>query len=91
MDQAKVKVEIFGNQYHLFADDDPDRIIELARKVDRHMQDIATMNPGMASSKIAILAALNFAAQAAGFEEFCNLFAERSVSLIKLISDELND
>ncbi|MBN1297043.1 cell division protein ZapA [bacterium] len=91
MPHSKVEVEIFGNHYHIVADDDPSRILDLAHSVNERMQDIARMNPGMASAKVAILAALNFAAQAAGLQCLCNLVAQRSDNLIQLISDELTD
>ena len=91
MSQNRVKVEIYGNQYHLVSDDHPDQVKELAQKVDNAMRDIARMNPGMSAAKVAILAALNFAGQSVSLEEFCNLFARRSDTLIRLISEELDD
>jgi cell division protein ZapA len=91
MGHNKVKVEIYGNQYHLVSDDEPDQVKKLAAEVDGKMKEIASMNPGMSAAKVAILAALNFAGHTSGLEEFCNLFARRSDSLIRLISEELDD
>ncbi|MBN1878791.1 cell division protein ZapA [bacterium] len=89
--QRKVQVEIYGNRYHVFADDDTGRIVELAGRVDKAMRDIARLNPGLAATKIAILAALNFAELAARGDAACKLFANRTEYLLNLISDELNE
>lgn len=91
MGHTKVKVEIYGNQYHILTDEDPDRVRELAGRVNSRMREIASMNPGMSATKVAILAALNFVGQTADVEDFCNLFARKSSSLIRSISEELND
>lgn len=87
----KVQVEIYGNQYHVFADGDAGRIINLARQVDQAMRDIAGRNPGLAATKVAILAALNFAELAGRGDEACNLIAKRTEDLLNLISEELDD
>ncbi|MCD4653180.1 cell division protein ZapA [bacterium] len=91
MTQSKVKVEIYGNQYHIVADDDPDRVVDLANRVNARMKQIAGMNPGMSAAKVAILAALNFAGHAAELEQICNSVARQSDSLVRLITEELDD
>lgn len=73
------------------AEDDPDRIVDLAHQVNSEMKRIAEMNPGLATAKIAILAALNFAEQADRQKSVYNLVAQRSDLLLKLVDTKLND
>ncbi|RMH71073.1 MAG: cell division protein ZapA [Gemmatimonadetes bacterium] len=61
-DQTKtVKVHIFGSEYGIKGDVDPDHIGKVARYVDSKMREI-TDNLSIASSaRVAILAAINIA------------------------------
>ena len=56
-----VEVEIFGATYKVRGDEDSERLHELAALVDRKMREIATQTATVDTTKIAILAALNFA------------------------------
>ncbi len=73
------------------ADDNPERIVALAEELDRNMREIAKRNPGLAATKIAILAALNFADKADRQNQEWNLVDNRTDLLLKLIDTELND
>ena len=89
--ERRVQVDIYGIHYVVVAEDNPDRVLELANRVDQKMRQIAEMNPGLATAKIAILAALNFAENADRQESIYNLVAQRSDLLLKLVEAELND
>jgi len=56
-----VKVEIYGSEYRIRGDADPDYIQEIAHYVDSKMREIAHSSGIMSQSRIAILAALNIA------------------------------
>jgi len=91
MSSVKIKVEIYGNQYHILTEDNPDKVIALANQVNDRMREIARMNPGMSAAKVAILAALNFAGNVSELEQICNSVARRSNNLIRLINEGLDD
>lgn len=61
MNESKVKVAIFGEQFVIKGDATPERIRRLAEFVDRHMKRIAERHPELGMSKIAVLTALNLA------------------------------
>ena len=68
-DKGGVTVEIFGQEYRIRGDADPDHMAEIARYVDEKMKEIAQGAPVGSLAKIGILAALNIADE---------LFSERS-------------
>jgi cell division protein ZapA len=57
----RVTVQIYGEQYTVKAGDDQDYIRRVARIVDEKMREVASSGKVVATSKIAILAALNIA------------------------------
>ena len=54
-------VEIFGQEYNVRGEGDPDYLTELARLVDSRMREVAAQVATIDPLKIAILAALNLA------------------------------
>jgi cell division protein ZapA len=56
-----VTVEIFGHEYKIRGNADPDYILEIAQYVDGKMKEVAHETPVGSLTKIAILAALNIA------------------------------
>ncbi len=60
-EKGGVVVEIFGNQYKVRGDCDPEQIQEIARYVDGKMKEVASKTPVSSLASIAILAALNIA------------------------------
>jgi len=60
-----VAVTIYGRTYHLRGDGRTERLGELAERVDRTMRDIADKTGTADTLKVAILAALNIADDAA--------------------------
>jgi len=59
MPSQPVDVQIFGRNYTVRAEGDPEYIRELARYVDDKMTEIARQAPTVDPMKISILAALN--------------------------------
>ncbi len=65
MDRPKTtRVEIFGSEYHVRADEDPEYVKEIAAYVDGKMREIAERQNLVSSTKVAILAAINLADEA---------------------------
>ncbi len=60
-ERQSVKVNIFGNEYTIRGEADPEYIQELARYVDGKMRDIATGAHLSVPLKVCILAAVNLA------------------------------
>lgn len=58
----KVMVEILGENYPLRGDAEPERIMQVAAIVDTRMKEIARQHPKLPTAKIAVLTALNVAA-----------------------------
>jgi cell division protein ZapA len=76
-EKGGVTVEIFGQEYKVRGDADPNQILEIAQFVDGKMKEVAHGAPVGSLTKIAILAALNIAEE---------LFRERSEKQ-KLVQD----
>ncbi len=60
-DKGSTKVEIYGQEYRISGDSDPEYVAEIARYVDIRMKEVAKGTPLGSLSKIAILGALNIA------------------------------
>lgn len=56
-----VTVDIYGEQYPVKTDDEPEYVQKVAQYVDKKMKEIADTGKVVTTSKIAILAALNIA------------------------------
>jgi len=69
-----VTVDIYGEQYAVKTDDEPEYVEQVAQYVDRKMNEIANTGKVVTTSKIAILAALNIA------DEFLKAQADRQES-----------
>lgn len=57
----KVMVEIFGENYPIRGDAEPERIMRVAALLDERMRHTAGTHPRLSTAKIAILTALNIA------------------------------
>ena len=60
-DKGSVTVEIFGQEYKIRGDTDPEHMAEIADYVDGKMKEVAKGAPVGSLAKIGILAALNIA------------------------------
>ena len=65
MENNKVKVKIYGQEYVIAGDKSREEIIQVAAHVDTKMQEIteAAKSAGATSSNIAVLAAVNIASE----------------------------
>jgi cell division protein ZapA len=60
-DEGSVTVEIFGQEYRIKGDADPEHMARIARFVDGKMKEVARGTSVGSVAKIGILAALNIA------------------------------
>jgi cell division protein ZapA len=60
---SSVKVEIYGSEYRIRGDADPESIQEIAHYVDSKMREVDSETALGSSLKVAILAALNIAGE----------------------------
>lgn len=61
MDKNSIKVQIFGMDYSLKSDKDPEYIKQVAEFVDEKIQKLSTNTNVKSQTKIAVLVALNIA------------------------------
>lgn len=59
--QPAIRVQIFGTEYNVHAEGDPDHARAAARHVDRKMRDVANCISLRSVAKIAVVAAVNLA------------------------------
>ncbi|MBN2564295.1 MAG: cell division protein ZapA [Candidatus Eisenbacteria bacterium] len=90
-----VKVEIYGSEYRIRGDADPEYIQEIAHYVDSKMNEVTKETSLGSSLKVAILAALNIAGELFRERDDRNrLLAqvqERAEELSQTLDDELNE
>ena len=60
-DQPVIRVQIFGTEYSIYAEGDPDHARAAARYVDRKMRDVANCISLRSVAKVAVVAAVNLA------------------------------
>lgn len=94
MDRSKsTRVQIFGSEYHVRADDDPDYIRNVAEFVDGKMRHIAEDQNLVSSTKVAILAAIHIAdelfQERRKREQTMNDVAERALQISEVLAREL--
>lgn len=56
----RVRVDIFGQEYHLRGEESPEYLNELAHNVDDKMKEIAKSYPRLDTQRVAVLAAVTF-------------------------------
>jgi cell division protein ZapA len=61
MEKNRVIVTIFGKEYSLVAEVDPDYIRKTASYLDSKMREVSKNYPNIQESRVAVLAALNIA------------------------------
>jgi cell division protein ZapA len=60
-EQPVIRVQIFGTEYSIYTEGDPDHARAVARNVDRKMRDVANYISLRSVAKIAVVAAVNLA------------------------------
>jgi len=87
------RVQIFGSEYHVRGDTDPEYIRTLAAYVDAKMSEIATDQSLVSSTKVAILTALHIAdelfQERRQREQTVNDVAERALQLSDALARQL--
>jgi len=63
INENKVVVNIFGEEYPIIGDNDPDYINRVAEYVDARMKEVASMSRSKARDKLAILTAMSIASE----------------------------
>jgi cell division protein ZapA len=90
-----VKVEIYGSEYRIRGDADPEYIQEIAHYVDSKMNEVTKETSLGSSLKVAILAALNIAGELFRERDDRNRllaqFQERAEELSQTLEDELDE
>lgn len=61
MERNRVVVSIFGKEYSLLADVDPEYIKKTAQYLDAKMREVSENYPNITEARVAVLAALNIA------------------------------
>lgn len=79
-EKTRSRVNIYGSEYIVKANEPSEYIDRLAVLVDKKMKEVSKGNKSMPASKVAILAALNLA------DELCKL-REDYEELLKLIEE----
>ena len=86
-------VQIFGSDYHVRSDADPEYIRDLAAYVDAKMQEIATDQSLVTSTKVAILTAIHIAdelfQERRQREQSVNDIAERALRISEPLARQL--
>jgi cell division protein ZapA len=67
--QQRTQVQIFGQVLNIRGGDDPERVREIAARVDAKMNEISDRGAAVDSYRVALLAAIELANEAARAEE----------------------
>jgi cell division protein ZapA len=94
MERSKsTRVQIFGSEYHVRGDADPDYVKRVAEYVDARMHEIATTQSLVSSTKVAILTAIHIAdelfQERRKNEQTMNDVAERALQISEVLAREL--
>ncbi|MHB9094635.1 MAG: cell division protein ZapA [Eubacteriales bacterium] len=68
-EKARATVEIFGEEYIMKGDTTPEYMKMLANYIDKKMKHIASRQPQLSVTKIAVLAALNIGDELSKLQE----------------------
>lgn len=87
------RVQIFGSEYHVRGEADPEYTKKVAEYVDARMHEIATSQSLVSSTKVAILAAIYIAdelfQERRRREQTMNDVAERALQISEVLAREL--
>ncbi|MFZ5979249.1 MAG: cell division protein ZapA [Candidatus Zixiibacteriota bacterium] len=85
--ENKVIVNIFGEDYPIIGENDPEYITRVAKYVDSRMREVANISRSKARDKLAILTALSIASELYEKSDSLNhLEKEQGFSLDNLLS-----
>ncbi len=90
-----VTVKIFGNEYVLKGDANPEYVQKVAEFVHDRMNEVARNSAMASTSKVAILAAINIADELIRSQEgsiqSMAMLEDRSAQIVRLLKQELGD
>jgi cell division protein ZapA len=86
-----VQVEIFGQVYSVRAGASPGYVERLAAQVDEQMRDVSRSAGVVDSLRVAVLAALNLADEAARASEELRVLRERAASMANALKGVVED
>jgi len=90
-----VTVKIFGNEYVLKGDADPEYVQQVAEFVNDRMNEVARSSAMASTAKVAILAAINIADELLRSQEgsiqSMAMLEDRSAQIVRLLKQELGD
>ncbi len=89
-DLSNVNVQIFGSEYRITSDTDPDHIREVASYIDQKMREVANELALHTLSKIAVLTAVNLADDLFKIEEDRRRIDRISRAKADQLADSLN-
>ena len=91
MPANQLRVNIFGTEYTLKADENQDYLIEIAKYVDQKMREIDRSQAINSNLKIAILAALNIADELHQLRQYHDRVSEQINEESRKLSRSLQD
>jgi cell division protein ZapA len=86
---STVAVDIFGATYHVRGEDDSSHLQQLAALVDHKMREVAGRSSSVDRAKVAILAALNIAAELTRLDAVRSAESEAAVAKVTELTGEL--
>ncbi|PSL44041.1 cell division protein ZapA [Salsuginibacillus halophilus] len=58
-ERQRTTVSIYGQQYTVVGEDEPEHVQNVARAVDQKMREIKSINPYLDTTRLAVLTAIN--------------------------------
>jgi len=85
-----IRVQVFGSEYRIASDADPEHIREVARYIDHKMREVASSLSLRSVSKIAVLTAVNLADELFKIEEHGQQIDQISRDKADQLADSVN-
>ncbi|MBP9886908.1 MAG: cell division protein ZapA [Leptospiraceae bacterium] len=92
---TRTEVSIFGSNYSISGETDPEYIHRLAKFIDGKMNELSSSLPGASAQKLAILAALNIADEFFQYkelnsdDELSKLYEMKTKKMISMLDEGL--
>ena len=87
---SEVRVQIFGSEYRIASDKDPEHIREVASYIDQKMREVASALALRTRSTVAVLTAVNLADELFKIEEEGRLIDRISREKADQLADSVN-
>ena len=90
-EKQSIKVTIFGREYTLSSQENPEQINKAAQLVDAMMKSAAEQMPNVQEEKIAVLISLQLAASLSKSEELLEGFGDKAISLTHMLDQKIDE